>query len=143
MTGAEASNSLSPSTRRRLDELHAALLRLHKVLLDAERAAYERDHGRVTAAKMLDLAINDSQFAWLRHVSELIVRIDEVTDSEPPGAGEGAQELLAYARSLLTPDQSGNEFQKKYDEALQREPGAVLVHREVNAILSQKDSAKT
>jgi hypothetical protein len=113
------------------------------VLLDAERAAYERDHGRVTAAKMLDLAINDQQFAWLRRISELIVRIDEITDSELPTAAEDAKEALAYARSLLAPNQSGNAFEKKYDDVLQLEPDAVLVHRQVIAILSDEESARS
>jgi hypothetical protein len=143
MSSDQSSKALSPSARRRLGELHGALLRLHKVLLDAERAAYERDHGRVTAAKMLDLAINDQQFAWLRRISELIVRIDEITDSEVPTAAEDAKQALAYARSLLAPNQSGNAFEKKYDDVLQLEPDAVLVHRQVIAILSDEESARS
>jgi hypothetical protein len=143
MTHPEAPTTLSATERGRLDELHGALLRLHKALLDAERDAYERDNGRVTAAKMLDLAINNQKFGWLRRISELIVRIDEITESELPGAREDAKQLLAHTRSLLAPNQAGNDFQRKYDEALQRQPDAVLVHRQVTAILSREDSGSS
>lgn len=34
-------------TRTHLDNLSRALLRLHKALLDGERVAYERVHGRI------------------------------------------------------------------------------------------------
>ena len=128
--------ALSAASRRQLGELHMALLRLHKVLLDDERAVYEREHGRIGGTKMLDLVINDPQFAWLRRISELIVEVDEITESELPGAEDEAKAVLTHIRSLLVPGQSGNEFQKKYDDALQRQPDAVLIHGQVISILS-------
>ena len=67
--------------RARLTAVRHGLLELHKALLDAERERYERTHGKVTAGKMLQLAFQDPQFAWLRSMSELIVRIDELLDN--------------------------------------------------------------
>ena len=127
-------SSLPASVRRRLEQLHGALLALHKGLLDAERVAYEKEHGHATAAKILDLAINDPQFAWLRQISELIVRIDETMESEE--GSSGAENLIAYARSLLVPQEDGGDFQRKYDAALQRQPDLVLLHRTVMEILA-------
>ena len=73
---------LSEELQRLMRELRAGLLRLHKSLLDSERTAYERVHGQVNAGEMLQLVINHEQFAWLRPVSELIVRIDEMLDAK-------------------------------------------------------------
>jgi hypothetical protein len=123
--------------KKRLASLRRALLRLHKVLLDDERAAYERARGRVSAGEMLQLVISDEQFAWLHSISELIVSIDEMLDAEEPATAEDAESLFAQARRLLKPSETGSEFGQKYYAALQREPDAVLAHREVTTLLKQ------
>ena len=122
---------------KRLASLRRALLRLHKVLLDDERAAYERARGRVSAGEMLQLVIGDEQFAWLHSISELIVGIDEMLDAEEPATAGDAERLFAQARLLLKPSETGSEFERKYYAALQREPDAVLAHREVTTLLKQ------
>lgn len=131
-----ANTSLSSTARERFVHLHAALLRLHKILLDDERAAYERDHGRIAPAKMLQLVIGDAQFAWLRHISELIVQIDELTESAEADAASRATSLLAQIRALLLTPNSAGEFGRKYQDALQRLPDAVLAHKSVSSSLS-------
>ena len=73
------------SQRRLLTELREALVPLHRTLLEWERAAYERVHGRMGAAEILKVVVADPQFAWLRPVSELIARIDEVLQSRCAG----------------------------------------------------------
>ena len=123
---------LSEPTSQLMKDLRRGLLRLHKILLDQERAAYERGHGTVSSGEMLQLVINHEQFAWLHAISELIVRVDEALEAkEPATTEEDAEALLAQAQSLLIPAETGNEFQRKYYAALQSEPAAVLAHREV------------
>lgn len=124
------------STLERLSDLRRGLLRLHKVLLDAERDWYEQAHGRVSSGEMLQLVINHEQFAWLHSISELIVRIDEMLDADEPLAMRDADALLAETRGLLTPSETGNEFEKKYYAAIQSNPDVVLTHREVIELLS-------
>lgn len=130
-----ASTSLSAATVQHLQQLHAALLNLHKVLLDDERAAYERDHGRIAPAKMLQLVISDSQFAWLRRISELIIQIDELLESDEPDGASRVSDLLAQIRTLLLAPNPDDEFGRKYTPALQRLPDAVLAHKSVSALL--------
>jgi hypothetical protein len=129
-------DALPESMRVRLDQLRRRLLHLHKILLDAERAAYEREHGRKTSGEILQLLINHEQFAWLHRISELVVRIDEILEDEEPSTATNAAILLTEARSLLMPSETGDQFGKKYFEALQRQPDAVLAHKDVAAILS-------
>lgn len=126
---------LSEEARGRLLEVRRALLRLHKVLLDDERAAYERLHGQVTSGELLQLVIGDEQFAWLRALSELIVNIDESLDADEPATADEAESLLEQARLLLKPSETGGDFARRYFAALQREPDAVLAHREVTRLL--------
>ena len=119
----------------RLREVRHALLRLHKILLDDERGRYERRHGQVTGGELLQLVLNDAQFEWLRAISELIVRIDETFEADEPPTHADADELLAQTTRLLTPSESAAGFPGKYFAALQREPAAVLAHREVKSLL--------
>lgn len=121
--------------RQRVRDLRRGLLHLHKVLLDAERAVYEKAHGRVSSGELLRLVMNDEHFAWLHALSEFIVRIDEMFDADEPATTGEAESLLAQARSLLKPSETGGEFERRYYAALQAEPDAVLAHREVTKTL--------
>ena len=118
-----------------LRDLRRSLLHLHKILLDAERAAFERTSGVVSIGELLQLVINHQQFAWLHTISELIVRIDEMLDPKEPSTAADATALLSYSQALLTPAEDGTEFQRKYYNALQSEPGALIAHREVMQVL--------
>lgn len=131
-----AAGAASEGALRRLGELRGALLALHKTLLDAERVMYESMHGRVTGGELLQLVISDPHFAWLRGVSRLVVRIDELLAGAEPATAEEADVLLKGARGLLRPDEEGDEFGRRYFAALQREPDAVLAHRRVALLLA-------
>jgi len=120
--------------RDRLRELSSRLLRLHKVLLERERRAYEARHGAVAPGDLLRLLLGDGQFAWLRPLSGLIARIDEFGDSEEPVAGEDAQRLLGEIFRLLKSGEPGL-FQDAYREALQHSPDAVMAHAAVTTLL--------
>ena len=120
------------STTAELRTLRHALLRLHKALVDSERVTYERVQGRVaTKGELLQLVIHDSWFVWLRPVSELIVRLDGLLESdEPTIVAEGAG-VTTEIRQLLTPAEGGPGFATHYFEALQRDPAVVLAHADV------------
>jgi catechol 2,3-dioxygenase len=128
--------ALSEGTRARLGELRTDLLTLHKVLLDDAKGAYEMDRGRVgTNANLLQLVISDPWFAWLHSLSELIVRIDELLRKDAPASDADANVLLGEVERLLTASESGEGFQKRYYEALQRQPAVVLAHADVRRTL--------
>ena len=138
MTDSTSGGQAVEATLVRLRELRRGLLRLHKLLLNAERAWYEQAHGRVSSGEMLQLVIHDEQFAWLHSVSELIVRIDETLDADEPMTEMNADALFAETRTLLTPSETGSEFGRKYFAALQSDPDVVLMHREVIEHLQAK-----
>jgi hypothetical protein len=135
MNDVNSNDLASESTLKHLRELRFGLLNLHKVLLDAERDAYEQVHGSVTSGQLLQLVISHEQFAWLHAISEFIVRIDEMLHADEPATESDATAIFAQARELLKPSETGNQFQQNYHKALQREPAAILSHRDVMKIL--------
>src|SRR3569833_2538089 len=98
---------LQDPTRRRLADVRGALLHLHTTLLERERAAYERVHGRVTAGELLQLIIRHEQFAWLHAVSETVVRIDELLEGGGRPGGPGARGGGAGGRARRGPAGGG------------------------------------
>src|SRR5215467_7478477 len=114
-------------TRERLTNLRNGMLRLHKSLLDSEKAAYERDVERITTTgQYLNLVLNDPWFAWLRDLSQFVVLIDETLDLDEPATEADADRLIARGRDLVSPSESANGFARKYFEIMQRDPAAVL-----------------
>jgi hypothetical protein len=124
--------AVAGQTRERLTTLRNGLLRLHKSLLDSERALYERDVARITSTgQYLGLVLEDPWFSWLRELSQFIVMIDETLDLEEPAGPADAERLIAAARSLLSPSEGGGGFAGKYYDILQRDPAAVMAHSDM------------
>ncbi len=132
----DAPAMLSDATRNQLKDLRTKMLDLHKVLLDDAKGAYELDRGRVgNNAQLLQLVISDPWFSWLHQLSGLIVRIDESVSRDAPTTEADAAAIVEEAERLLTASEGGNEFQKRYFEALQRQPAVVLAHGDVRRAL--------
>jgi catechol 2,3-dioxygenase len=127
---------LNDARRIQLGELRTRLLNLHKALLDDAKANYEMDRGSVgSSANLLQLVINDPWFAWLHSVSELVVRIDETLTPDSPATDADGIALAEQVEKLLTASENGEGFQRRYYEALQRQPAVVLAHAEVRRTL--------
>jgi hypothetical protein len=120
---------------RLLGDLREALLRLHKVLLEWERGGYERIHGRQTSNDLLKALLNDPQFAWLRPMSQLIVRIDELLGDDTPPMRNDVDAVVSQVKALTSPNEAGNTYERRYDMALQQYPDAVFAHRDLLAVL--------
>jgi len=113
------------------------LLRLHKTLLDFEREGYERAHGKIANSyAFLQLVMSDPWFAWLRPLSHLVVRIDEMMEAEQETTVQDIAKVLTEVRGLLKPSEAGEGFERNYYEALQRTPDVVLAHAHVKKLLT-------
>jgi hypothetical protein len=128
----------SGPAQKLLKDVRQALLRLHKTLLDWERASFERANGRLTSNQLLEALLKEPQFAWLRGLSQMVVRIDEMLDDEiPPGAGD-LEAVLGHVRDLTSPNETGNPYEQRYYAALQESPDAVFAHRDLVTLLKAK-----
>jgi hypothetical protein len=137
---------MTDAERALLVELRRLLLQLHKTLIDWQRADYEHVHGRLQTTQLLNVMFNDPEFAWLRSMSGLIVRIDEALETKPPRGSDQAKPeietgpLVAGARELVAPE-SGTPYAQRYHAALQELPDAVLAHRDLITLLKLKKPA--
>jgi hypothetical protein len=121
--------------RDRLRDLSARLLRLHGILLDRERRSYEDRHGAVASRELLHLLLHDEHFSWLRSLSSMIAKIDEVVDADEPLPPQSLQSAFREAHRLLKSG-TGGDFQDKYHLALQDSPDVIMAHAAVRRVLS-------
>lgn len=124
---------MSTQTITNVMPARAALLELHRRLLQAQRVQVERVGGRMSAGELLQAAAEDLRFSWLTQLSELIAALDQ---ARADGDADAAQASLAGARGLLAPPNPHSAFGTRYLRLLQEDPGVVFAHRDVVAALS-------
>ena len=130
---------MTDAERQLLVDVRRKLLHLHKTLLDWERAAYEKIHGRTSPGSLLTALMNDAQFAWLRPLSELIVRIDESLEIDAlEGPEVDVDALVSLAASAIAADEAGNAVAQRHHQAMQEYPDAVFAHRAVTNVLKSR-----
>lgn len=130
----------SRQDRDRLRDLSSRLLRLHGVLLDRERRAYEDRHGSVPSHQLFDLVLYDGQFSWLRSLSAMIANLDALVDADEPISPENVRSVFREVYALLKSGESG-DFQAKYIVALQDSPDVIMAHAAVSRVLSDAGPA--
>ncbi|NOT48156.1 MAG: hypothetical protein HOP17_10470 [Acidobacteria bacterium] len=112
------------------------LLALHKSLLDLERSFYENVHGPVTSGHFLNLLLEDSEFAWLRKFSTLIVDIDEMF-AQKDGFNEEAVDVhLSKMREIVSMSHDDKDFIAKYQSGLQQNLEAAAIQGELRSLLA-------
>jgi hypothetical protein len=122
---------LTGESRQRLRNLSKSLLRLHKTLLDAERADYEAKNGKPASInEIFRLVLEDPNFAWLRVLSGQIVLIDEFLASKQPITETEGNGLIEQTHKLLNFEDENKDFGDKFQTALQNNQDAVINYKE-------------
>ena len=126
----------------KLDKLRHALLQLHKTLLDAQRIRYERENGRVESrGELLALVLEDASFEWLRVLSALIARLDELAEDDDKDAGREMRGVIAKLRTLVRFE--GNDgFTAPYREIVEAVPDALVAHVQLSRLLADFGAAR-
>lgn len=126
-------SELTPETRQKLKNSSKSLLRLHKTLLDYERAIYEKANGTVVSSpnELLGLVLDHPHFLWLRVISGHIVVLDEFLASKTKVIEIEGQELIVQTIRLLTFETEHENFADRFQLALQNSQEAVIGHNEV------------
>lgn len=119
--------------RLHLVEVRRGLLRLHKALVDSERAEYERENGQLTNGQFLQLLLNDAFFAWLRPYSGLIAEMDEALAAAEPVTGDQSGALIGRVLGLIAQSEAGDS---RYDGVRHRDPGVLFAHVELSRRIS-------
>jgi hypothetical protein len=128
---------ITPQSRELLGKLRDLLLEQHKLLLDRERAVYEKANGPIAGpGPLLTLVIGDPHFGWLKQISTLVVEIDEALSRRSKAGQPEAEAITAQARDLIKPREQGSDFQVRYYNALQESPDMVILQCRVEQLLA-------
>jgi hypothetical protein len=134
--------SLPDPTRHQLREVRRGFFRLHKTLIDAERTAFEREHGRLSNGQFLQALIQDPFFTWLRPFSSLLVEIDEVLAAKEPSSEPTYRAYIEQVRALVT-RREGDEEPSRYEHVRQRDPDVLVAHVELTSRIAAVDSGSS
>jgi hypothetical protein len=128
-----------------LVKLAAALRSLHRALAERGRRQFEQQRGTVVApGEWLQALVGDSQFAWLRALSELMVDLDVFLEADPGPAVDDAAAIRAEVERLIAPAASpaGGSFAERYWRFVHDEPQVAIAHAEVRQALDRLPEAK-
>jgi len=123
------------------DKLRHALLELHKALLDAQRIRYERENGRVESrGELLELVLQDPSFEWLRVLSALIARLDELAEADDKDASGEMRGVIDKLRALVR-FEGNSGFTGPYREIVEAVPDALVAHVQLSRLLADFGAA--
>jgi len=122
----------------RLRDARNLLLKLHKSLVDHERAIWEGINGQVTSAQFLNVLLEDKDFVWLRKFSTLIVDIDEMFAQKDGYAAEAVDLHLEKLRQLISMNDEDEDFKAKYQAALQQDLDAAASQGNLRSLLGRE-----
>ena len=128
--------SIGAESRALLGKLRDLLLEQHKLLLDRERAKYEKANGAIDGpGPFLALALGNPNFAWLKQISTLVIEIDEALSRRSIAGQLVADAIAAQARELMRPREQGTDFQVQYFHAVQESPDVVILQCRIEQLL--------
>jgi hypothetical protein len=120
--------------REQLAEVRKALLRLHKALIDSERAVYEARNGPLNNAEFLGALLQEPFFQWMRPFSQLVANMDEAMFGEEPVTAEGARGWVQQAHALVADPADGDGASPetvRYGQVRDRDPAVLFAHTEL------------
>lgn len=136
------SGPITEAQRETLQSSRQLLLELHKYLLDRERDLYEAANGKLKSPnEYFNLVLNDPQFEWLRKMSGTIVEIDEALSRRSTADSQAAGALLDQVRTLLIRNENGDDYQRRYWQAIQDSPDVVITHVKLERLINQPSAS--
>ena len=124
--------------RTNLRELAAAARTLHHRLLVATQKSFEKLHGRVESpGQLLQLAVHDPLFAWLRPLSAQLALLDELAEADELDDADVTRAAVEVAQVL-----DADAFRGSFLVYLQSEPDVVLANAALRAPLARSSSAR-
>ncbi|MBC7740916.1 MAG: hypothetical protein H7061_01885 [Bdellovibrionaceae bacterium] len=118
-----------------LAELSSAFLNFHRELLFSQAALVEKSEGRqYQPYELLNLSLNDERFVWLKNFSDLILKIDIITDDKENKPYD-AQAIVTEIKNLITGQSSPD-----YNRAIKADTTLMLSLGEVRKALTKLET---
>ncbi|RYZ68840.1 MAG: hypothetical protein EOP05_15755 [Proteobacteria bacterium] len=150
--GSNFGKSLGPLNptllREGLRSIRRDLSVVHKSLLDFQLRVQEGlDERRYSSADLLQLSIQHEDFEWLRLISTLMVRIDDVVDEEliEEVKHEG-DEVIAELQQLFSPevaDDKRSDFKRRLEIAINKDPHLFVEVAKIRGRLHKNEDQRT
>ena len=116
--------------------VRAALLKLHRTLVNLERLHYEKMHGRQSAGDFLQVMAYDESMKWLEPLSRLIVMLDEALD-EKSSIDVAPHVVAARALELLKLDRDRTDaFSSRYQHHFDHSADLAVEHASLVQLLN-------
>jgi hypothetical protein len=126
--------------REKLGKISAAMIKIHKLLMEDEMEARERVLNKsIPPAERLNVLLNDPEFAWLRALSQLMAFVDEIYFQKEAILDRQlieAEEKVTNLFSLV----SESEFSYRYRNKLATIPDLMVEHGLLKVALKQEPS---
>jgi hypothetical protein len=123
--------------RAELTAFAAAVRTLHHRLLVATQKSFEKLHGRVQGpGVLLQLAVHDPLFAWLRPLSQQLALLDELGEADELHDAD----VVRAAREVAEVIES-DTFRGPYLVYLQSEPDVVIANAALKPLLARARAA--
>jgi hypothetical protein len=111
-----------------LNDLSRSLARIHKFLMDYQMVQYQNRTGQLlNPATKLNLLLQDPEFAWLRILSQLMVRVDEVFFQKEPIIDDQVSRLNFEVEELLI-RKANDVFNIHFDAMIPHIPELLAEH---------------
>ncbi len=111
---------------------------LHHRLLVATQKSFEKLHGRVEGpGALLQLAVHDPLFAWLRPLSQQLALLDELAEADELHDADIARAAAEVAEVL-----DSDAFRGTFLIYLQNEPDVVLANAALRPLLARAGGAR-
>jgi hypothetical protein len=125
--------------RANLREVASAARTLHHRLLVATQKSFEKLHGRVEGpGKLLQLAVHDPLFAWLRPLSQQLALLDELAEADQLHDVDVARAAAEVSQVLESEPTRG-----PYLVYLQSEPDVVIANATLRPLLARATSVRS
>lgn len=111
-----------------LDEVRRRLLDLHKAVIDAERLAYEKIHGRQTPSSFLEHLLRDEALAWLQPWTALLVRMADALDASYDDEAVAAERSACVRAVRALIDVQAAPRANRYADLWEQSPDVLFAH---------------
>lgn len=123
---------MSDDSRDKLNELSRTLLQVHKALLAFQKAEQENtDRRQLTPQELLQALFANPDFEWLRTLSSLVARIDEVADDKTALHAKAYEEFMSEIRNIFNESDLHGEFKSRLNNALLKDS---MVRQQIAAL---------
>ena len=128
--------------KSKLEKISKSLKRVHKHLLENEKAAVEARVGRtLNPLEFFSMLTQDESFAWMKPLSALMAEIDEFIDENPTITEADVLGIRDRVDFILKDPSS--KVASRYLQYLPQDPDFILAHSELRDALGPAPKAAT